>query len=441
MVLLQETPVHRVLRGKQTMSTYVKRVLVSMAAVESLKKMGGLNPLTARRVLADPESAFKLIEQASSFSNLFRTPFEKPSPDVDGPFRIGFTEMKKPAGLYPYECHCLICGQTGTGKTTLLIILFSQALRFSPELPERIRSWFFSKSLELRSMIRLDSNMLVVNFNRSTSLKLNPLEPPVGTRSDEWASVFVDLWQAFRIWEGTKGFLLDTLMELYEKFSNENRYPSLYDLYAYVKAFPGKSQRVLAYKDGILTRLGALLKGPLGDVFDCSQGHSKHLPDMNVIFEILYLNQEQQIFITNYLITYLFYYKMVNRVTFRNWIALDDANSIFQALYENRVDLGLPIIHHLLTTVRKNKINIFACSQTPHQLGASIHSNSFAKIMLSLSNGKDIDFMLQSMGIKDKEQKAYCYRLKPREAVVKFSSRWQDPFLLTIPEVNYEIHR
>jgi hypothetical protein len=132
---------------------------------------------------------------------------------------------------------------------------------------------------------------------------------------------------------------------------------------------------------------------------------------------------------------------MVNETNNRNWIALDDANSIFQALYENRVDLGLPIIHHLLTTIRKNKMNIFACSQTPHQLGASIHSNSFAKIMLSLSNGRDIDYMQQSMGIKDKDQRAYCYKLKPREAVVKFSARWQEPFLMTIPEVNYELHR
>jgi hypothetical protein len=55
--------------------------------------------------------------------------------------------------------------------------------------------------------------------------------------------------------------------------------------------------------------------------------------------------------------------------------------------------------------------------------------------MFSLSHGKDIDCMQQSMGIKDLEQKAYCYKLKPREAVVKFSARYQEPFLAKVPEV------
>ena len=114
---------------------------------------------------------------------------------------------------------------------------------------------------------------------------------------------------------------------------------------------------------------------------------------------------------------------------------MDDVNLIADASLEKRPDLGLPIIHHLVTTVRKTKLNIFACTQTPHQLGASIHSNTFAKIMLSLSNGKDIEFMQQSMGIKDPDQKTYCYKLKPREAIIKFSSRYQEPFLARIPEV------
>ena len=55
--------------------------------------------------------------------------------------------------------------------------------------------------------------------------------------------------------------------------------------------------------------------------------------------------------------------------------------------------------------------------------------------MLPLSNGKDIDCMLTSMGIKDPEQKAYSFKLKQREAVIKFTGRYQEPFLALIPEV------
>jgi len=309
-------------------------------------------------------------------------------------------------------------------------------LQLGGGLQEKIRSWLFSKSSELRYLLRFDRDLLVVNLNRTNPFKMNPLEPPPGIKAKHWASIFVDLWQAFRIWEGTKGFLLECLIDCYEKYSATGHYPSLYDLYAHVNAIPGKSQRLSVYKDGILTRLGALINGPLSSVFDCSQGHTRYLTDLNVIFEILYLNLEQQVFITNYLISYLFLYKMANETNLRHWIAMDDANSLFQSLYEYRSDLGLPIIHHLLATVRKNKINIFACSQTPHQLGASIHSNSFTKVMFSLSNGKDIENMQQSMGITDKDQKAYCYRLQPREAIVKFSGRYQEPFIMRVPEVN-----
>ena len=128
---------------------------------------------------------------------------------------------------------------------------------------------------------------------------------------------------------------------------------------------------------------------------------------MNVIFELLYLTAEQQVFVVNYLLSYLFNYKLVNETHVRHYVGIDDANQVFDISFERRPDLGLPIIHSLLTTVRKSKINIFACTQTPHQVGSSIHSNSFAKIMFSLSNGKDIEFMQKSMGINDPEQKQY----------------------------------
>jgi hypothetical protein len=147
------------------------------------------------------------------------------------------------------------------------------------------------------------------------------------------------------------------------------------------------------------------------------------------------LTSEQQVFIVNYLLSYLFYHKLIHETGLRHFVGIDDANLIFDKSFEMRPDLGLPIIHHLLTTVRKNKINIFACTQTPHQLGASIHANSFGKFMAALDFGKDSEFMCQSMNIKDDEQKSYCFELKPRVWVAKFSARYQKPFILIVPEV------
>jgi len=299
---------------------------------------------------------------------------------------------------------------------------------------EIILCWLFVKSPEMRSLLTINRDILIVTFNK---IKLNLLEPPMGVKLMEWASIIADiLIQAFRLYDGSKNFLTDCLREQYTKFSSTGYYPSLLDLYDHVKSlkFPAIS-RTARYQESILNRLGGLLQSSLGPVFDCSQGYTKYLINHHVIYELLYLQMEHQVLMVNYLLTYLYMYKLIHDTDFRHFVGIDDANLLFDISFEKRPDLGLPIIHHLLTTVRKSKINIFACTQTPAQVGASIHSNAFAKVMFSLSNGKDIECMFQSMGIKDPEQQSYCYKLKPREVVVKFSGRYQEPFLAQIPEV------
>lgn len=300
---------------------------------------------------------------------------------------------------------------------------------------EKIICWLFVKAQDMRTLLKVSKDIVVVTFNE---IKLNPLEPVQGMKTTEWASIFADLWiQAFRLYEGSKGFLIECLNNIYFKYKDSEYYPSLFDLYYYVRAlhFPAISRNA-RYQESVLNRLGGIVHSSLAPVFDCSRGHIKDLVEHNAIFEILYLTSEQQIFMVNYLLSYLFYHKLIHEIDARHFLGIDDANLIFDASFEKRPDLGLPIIHHLLTTVRKSKISIFACTQTPHQLGASIHSNSFAKIMFSLSNGRDLEFMFQSMGIKDEEQKNYCYKPEERGMTIKFSSRYQEPFIANVPEVN-----
>lgn len=55
-------------------------------------------------------------------------PFVLTDESGDGPIRLAVAENNQFIGLYPDECHVLIAGQTGTGKSTLLKIIFAQAL-------------------------------------------------------------------------------------------------------------------------------------------------------------------------------------------------------------------------------------------------------------------------------------------------------------------------
>lgn len=58
-------------------------------------------------------------------------PFPEPDENADGPIRFSIAGNNKFIGLYPEDCHVLIAGQTNTGKSTLLKIIFVQALLFN----------------------------------------------------------------------------------------------------------------------------------------------------------------------------------------------------------------------------------------------------------------------------------------------------------------------
>ena len=102
-----------------------------------LKKHGKLNDeafLSAIDALSDSENPYAVNEyldgQAVAIADIALNgkPFEIADESVDGLLRFGITEDGKPVGINPDECHFLIAGQTNTGKSTLLKIIFAQAL-------------------------------------------------------------------------------------------------------------------------------------------------------------------------------------------------------------------------------------------------------------------------------------------------------------------------
>src|SRR3990167_2822205 len=102
-----------------------------------LKKHGRLDSkamIQAIDVLSEPENPELLKEYFEEQSveladiALNSKPFCVPDETADGPIRFAIADNKQFIGFYPSECHFLIAGQTGTGKSTLLKIIFAQAL-------------------------------------------------------------------------------------------------------------------------------------------------------------------------------------------------------------------------------------------------------------------------------------------------------------------------
>ena len=96
--------------------------------IKQLKKMNIFNENVMLEVLFNPIETAEQVQATYDLVESLKPPFEIPDETVDGPIRFALTEDNHPVGMHPHECHTLIAGQTRTGKSTLLKILFAQAL-------------------------------------------------------------------------------------------------------------------------------------------------------------------------------------------------------------------------------------------------------------------------------------------------------------------------
>jgi hypothetical protein len=367
----------------------------------------------------------KLIGPRIAHEMIFGKPFKEHDEKVDGQIRFAVTEQGLPVGFNPEEPHCLLAGQTNCGKSVLINSILAQAMM------KGHKAWLFTKALDSRNLLKITNEIVFIDFKGQ--VRFNFMLPPPGVDVGHWINVTADIFaQAYSIYDGTKNYLIELQYYLFEK----NPMPTIFDLYNLIKSqkFPQMS-RFARYNETAINRYAGLI-GSMGKTFTSPYILLEELAKRNVIFEIQGLTAEQQSFIINILLSWLFYHKLNNPSSVYHFVGIDDANLVLQASYEYRPDKGLPIISHLLSTIRKSKINVIAATQIPHQLGASIHSNAFTKIIFSLANGKDIDCMARSIGIDDSNQLQYLHKLAKREIVVKFSGRYQEPFLAYVPEIN-----
>ena len=211
--------------------------------LDLIKRHGIKNPLVYRMLLSIAinedkdmiEKFWQLVMPTITYNKLFTSPFPKPGSEVDGLIRFASTESGGPLGMNPDECHVLISGQTGSGKTTLLKWIFSQALRHG------IKVWLFVKSKEMRCLLDIDKDILVVDFDGS--VKINPLVP-CGLPEAEYCNVFSDIFiQSQGLYDGTKNYIMERLNFLYERHKEVQSYPSMLDLYYYIRAIKHKPGR------------------------------------------------------------------------------------------------------------------------------------------------------------------------------------------------------
>ncbi len=266
------------------MDWHSQKRLLLMEILSEFKRNGILGMEAAKFIkslhsIRNPQEFLKQATELLKTLQKSQPQFKLPGSEVNGPIGIGISENKQIVGIYPEECHVLLSGQTGTGKTTLIAMTFAQALN------RGMKVWLFVRAKDLRNLLRVDEDIFVINFDGS--VKLNLLNSGNIERLD-YGNIFVDIFiQSQKLYDGSKNYLLEMLSEVHRKYDNSGRLPAVQDLYDYILATkPVKLSRNAMYRDSALNRLGGMLSGSLGRVLDCSRGYEEEILNHSCIFEI-----------------------------------------------------------------------------------------------------------------------------------------------------------
>jgi DNA-binding PadR family transcriptional regulator len=331
--------------------------------------------------------------------------------------------------------HTLIAGRAGAGKTTLIYIMLIQLLK------HRIPFWAFDFKQDYRHLAKA-GNVLVFNWE---TFRFNPLRPPIAVHPQVWMQAFTNVFcQVYWLLSGSKSIILEHIKRLYTDygvFSGSNVYPSMFDLYESLKdhKLERKYGREAGFLESAKNRVNECLLS-FGDIFDCDKGFSiEELLSKNVVFELEGLLAENQAFILNIILRYVFQYRISNnqRSSLRHVFLFDEAKTVYSKKREFSKELGVSEIAQFTSTIREFGEGLVVADQMPTELADSIKANTYTVICMSQSGGPNVFEMTRALGLT-REQAEACRTLQADkttrvfEAIVKLNGKWLNPFLIQV---------
>jgi hypothetical protein len=383
-----------------------------------------------------------LIDMGVRIFQLFGNdlPFKQPSGgEVGGDIRIGRVKNTRvPFGINLEELqqHLLLMGRAGSGKTTIFLLIMLQLLE------KAIPFLAFDFKKDYRHLLRICPDLVVLKWE---DLLYNPLRPPLGCPPTIWIQIITNIFcQAYWLMQGTKGLIQNKLFQLFQDygvFDGKDTYPTLHDLFQILDKHSLQRQtgRDANFLESAQNRVDECLK-PLGRIFDCDRGHLiEDLLTRPVILELDGLLYENQIFLTTTILRHTFQYRISNnqRGPLKHVNMFDEGGQVFGRDRDHIQGLGINEVAQLACMIREFGEALVVAEQMPTELSDAIAANTYTKIALSQSGGKNIKEVGASMTLCT-QQEGYVPKLlsdpnsNTFEAVVRINNKWPEPFVIEI---------
>jgi hypothetical protein len=335
-------------------------------------------------------------------------------------FAVSLSDLQK---------HVAIFGSTGFGKTTLIINILGQLLGHG------IPFLYFDFKQDLRHIRGWP--IIVLRWNW---LKINPLQPPKGVEAKQWMTVVADICaHTFGWFWASENYLMQHMNRLYDEREG-NGYPTLREVYELTVNTQETSRRYSEYRDVVMNRLASILI-VLKDVIDCEAGFPiEELLNYPVVIELDGLRRDEQNFLVELLLAYIFSYRIANshRGKLRHVLIFDEATRVYfkkREYRETTVELGMPFIDTVPQIIRDYSEGMIFAAQEPSMISHSVLANTSLKIVGFLGEGEDIEAVVKSLDLEEDERSTIT-KLERGEWLVKKSG--MKPFLMRSPDFPVE---
>ena len=357
-------------------------------------------------------------------------PFKTPTL-AKGDYVLGLDENGKElrSSIQYLNAHRMMSANSGAGKTTAYYFSLLQIALLV------LGMWLFD--LRKREfgvlkpyLARLGIDLIVLS---GRSLKINPLQLPIGVEVSDWVPRVADmLIEVLGLAPRASKLLQAKLFGLYRKFEGQNLYPTLYDLFEEIKRDKKSNHPA---RTAILDSLEPVLLSLGPKVLAYRYGWTtEELVKRHICFELAGLSEMDKNLILNYLILSEFTSRIARGITnpkMSLWICVDEAQRICCSSSQASA------IASQIGLVRGTGIGLDLSFQSMDRILPQIISNTATKMMGRCGSMADYVAAGHNMGLNSDQIQWAQMNLEPGLFICQLGEgQWRYPFVLRIPPIN-----